>query len=216
MTHNKYGFLFDLDGVLIDSEKEYSRIWATVNSEFPTGVQNLEIKIKGCTLEKILNDFFPDLDLQKKVVRKLYELEGKMHYEYLPGAYSLLCDLSTLGFPMAMVTSSNNDKMRHLKEELPELLDFFGTVVTADMITRSKPDPEGYLRGAELLGIDPHDCVVFEDSLQGVKAGREAGAFVVGVVGTLPEEALAPFSDIVVDNLENIKINELIYKINGK
>ncbi len=212
----KYGFLFDLDGVLIDSEKEYSKIWAAVNRKYPTGVEKLEEKIKGCTLEKILADYFPDPELQEKVVKMLYELEGKMHYEYLPGAKKLLTDLKAGGFPMALVTSSNDDKMKHLKEEIPALTEFFDVVVTADMISRSKPDPEGYLKGASLLGVEGKNCVVFEDSLQGVKAGRAAGAYVVGVSGTLPGEVLEPYSDLVVNSLEKININEIIKKIDDK
>lgn len=213
---NKYGFLFDLDGVLIDSEKEYSRIWATVNSEYPTGVADLEVKIKGCTLDKILDDYYPDMATRKNVVDRLYELEGKMHYEYLPGAYELLSALKDGNYSAAMVTSSNDDKMRHLDEELPDIRSFFNAIVTADQITKSKPDPEGYLKGAELLDKDIENCVVFEDSLQGVKAGKGAGALVVGVAGTLPREVLMPYSDIVVDSLAEIDLNDLIKRIDAK
>ena len=62
--------------------------------------------------------------------------------------------------------------MAHLKEELPELRDMFDFVVTADLITKSKPDPEGYLLGAKKIDKDIRNCVVFEDSAQGVKAGK--------------------------------------------
>ena len=213
---SKYGFLFDLDGVLIDSEKEYSRIWATVNKEFPTGVTDLEVKIKGCTLDKILADYFPDTAIREKVVRRLYELEGRMHYEYLPGARELLQDLADKDIAMALVTSSNEDKMKHLDEELPELRNMFDKVVTADLITKSKPDPEGYLKGASLLGKNIRDCVVFEDSLQGVKAGKAAGALVIGVAGTLPQEVLAPYSDIVIHSLEELGVNDIIRLIDAK
>ena len=213
---SKYGFLFDLDGVLIDSEKEYSRIWATVNKEFPTGVTDLEVKIKGCTLDKILADYFPDTVIREKVVRRLYELEGRMHYEYLPGARELLQDLADKDIAMALVTSSNEDKMKHLDEELPELRNMFDKVVTADLITKSKPDPEGYLKGASLLGKNIRDCVVFEDSLQGVKAGKAAGALVIGVAGTLPQEVLAPYSDIVIHSLEELGVNDIIRLIDAK
>lgn len=213
MNEIRYGFLFDLDGVLIDSEREYSRIWASVNAEFNTGIENLEVKIKGCTLDKILSDYFPDPELQKKVVEKLYELEGRMHYEYLPGAQALLYEINSSGYPLALVTSSNNDKMKHLKEEIPELLNYFNAVVTADMISCSKPDPESYLKGAELLEVEIKNCAVFEDSLQGVKAGKSAGAFVIGVAGTMSREVLAPYSDIVIDSLEDIVLEDIIRKI---
>lgn len=216
MEEKNYGFLFDLDGVLIDSEKEYSRIWATVNSEFPTGVQDLEVRIKGCTLDKILDDYFPVRSIREKVVKRLYELEGKMHYAYLPGAEALLNRLRELEIPASLVTSSNEDKMRHLDEELPEIKSYFNFIVTADIITKSKPDPEGYLTGAKKINREIKDCVVFEDSLQGVKAGNASGASVIGIAGTLPKETLSPYCDIVINSLEEITVEEIIKLIDGK
>ena len=209
-TNNKIGFLFDLDGVLIDSEKEYSRIWSTVNTEIPSGVTTLEEKIKGCTLDKILDDYYPDPKIREKVIARLYELEGEMKYEYTPGAEQLLKQLRHNGISTALVTSSNDVKMKHLDEELPDIRNYFDYIVTADQITRSKPDPEGYLLGAEKIGCEIRDCVVFEDSLQGVKAGKASGGYVIGVAGTLSRETLAPYSDRVVDSLEEIDLKELI------
>ena len=204
------GFLFDLDGVLIDSESEYSKIWSAINREFPTGVPDLEKVIKGCTLSKILNDHYPDPELQKKVSERLHFLENRMHYEYLPGACELLQYLVEEGLPRVLVTSSDNTKMQHLREEIPGLLDFFNLIVTANLVTESKPSPQGYLLGAEKIGRDSRKCAVFEDSLQGVMAGRNAGAFVVGVAGTLPAETLRPYSDIIVNSLAEVDIDGLI------
>ncbi len=204
------GFLFDLDGVLIDSEKEYSRMWAQVNREYPSGTDSLEVVIKGCTLDKILADHYPDCDMQEKVVSRLYELEKKMKYDYMPGAQRLLLALKDMNVPMALVTSSNEVKMAHLKEELPESRDMFDFLVTADLITKSKPDPEGYLLGAKKIDKDIRNCVVFEDSLQGVKAGQNSGAYVIGVAGTLPRDVLAPYADRVVDSMEEIDVVDLI------
>lgn len=207
---NNIGFLFDLDGVLIDSEREYSKIWAQVNLEFPTGVTKLESVIKGCTLDKILDDHYTDREIREKVVARLYELEGRMKYEYLPGASELLQYLNHESIPAALVTSSNDVKMRHLDEELPLLHSYFDTIVTADLITKSKPDPEGYLLAARKLGCKPANCVVFEDSLQGVKAGKASGAYVVGIEGTLPAQVLEPYADLVVDSLEKVDLKTLI------
>lgn len=204
------GFLFDLDGVLIDSEKEYSKIWSQVNCEYPSGTPSLEKIIKGCTLDKILDDHYPDPEIRVKVVKRLYELEKLMKYDYTPGAEYLLKKLKELKQPIALVTSSNDDKMAHLDEEIPELRGLFDYIVTADQISKSKPDPEGYLLGAEKIDRDIRNCVVFEDSLQGVKAGKASGAFVIGVAGTLPKETLAPYSDIVIDSLTELNIEELV------
>lgn len=207
------GFLFDLDGVLIDSEKEYSKIWSTINKEYPTGVESLEKIIKGCTLDKILNDHYPNPETREKVICRLYELESKMKYEYLPGAREFLKGLIERNKRIALVTSSNDDKMLHLKDEIPELMPMFDFIVTADLISRSKPDPEGYLLGALKIERDIKNCVVFEDSLQGVMAGRNSGAYVIGIAGTLPKEILSPYSDLVVENLSEINIDDLIHTL---
>ncbi|MDE6007614.1 MAG: HAD family phosphatase [Muribaculaceae bacterium] len=209
----KIGILFDLDGVLIDSENGYSEIWKKINKDFPTGIDNLEVIIKGCTLEKILSDYFPAKDMSEKVTKRLYDLEAQMHYDYKPGAKELLRQLSESGIPKVLVTSSNADKMRHLFNELPELEECFDHIITANLIKRSKPDPEGYLLGASKINLNAARCVVFEDSLQGVKAGRNAGAFVIGVAGTLPASTLQPYSDLVINSLTEINLNQLIERM---
>lgn len=204
------GFLFDLDGVLIDSETAYSEIWTRIEREYPTGIEDFARKIKGTTLEKILSDNYPDASTRAKVEARLYELEGQMKYTPLPGAVELLSKLNGRGIPAVIVTSSNDKKMQHLWSDLPDFRQYFRKIVDGDMVTHSKPDPEGYLLGASLIDRKPEHCVVFEDSLQGVKAGHNSGAYVVGVAGTLPAETIAPYCDMVVDTLEDFDVEGLV------
>lgn len=204
------GFLFDLDGVLIDSETAYSEIWTRIEREYPTGIEDFARKIKGTTLEKILSDNYPDASTRAKVEARLYELEGQMKYTPLPGAVELLSTLNGRGIPAVIVTSSNDKKMQHLWSDLPDFRQYFRKIIDGDMVTHSKPDPEGYLLGASLIDRKPEHCVVFEDSLQGVKAGHNSGAYVVGVAGTLPAETIAPYCDMVVDTLEGFDVEGLV------
>lgn len=204
------GFLFDLDGVLIDSENAYSEIWTRIEREYPTGIEDFARKIKGTTLEKILSDNYPDASTRAKVEARLYELEGQMKYTPLPGAVELLSTLNRRGIPAVIVTSSNDKKMQHLWNDLPDFRQYFRKIVDGDMVTHSKPDPEGYLLGASLIDRKPEHCVVFEDSLQGVKAGHNSGAYVVGVAGTLRAETIAPYCDVVVDTLEGFDVEGLV------
>ncbi len=195
-------FLFDLDGVLIDSEQEYTRIWHTIEQEFPTGVENFTLKIKGTTLENILDTYFKIN--RNKVEDRLYSLEREMRYNYTKGAPELLDYLHKQNIPCVMVTSSNSVKLDHLWTQLPELRQYFSSVIDGDMVTQSKPNPEGYLNGAKAVGLPPSRCIVVEDSLQGVKAGRAADAYVIGVAGTLPAATLRPFCDQIVNSLDEI------------
>lgn len=209
MAHNIRGLLFDLDGVIIDSETEYSKIWRHINEVFPTGVPDLERVIKGCTLTSILTTYFPE-NQREEVKEMLYRLEGGMRYYYAPGGREILLRAREAGIPAALVTSSDDIKMSHLYEQIPELRGMFTAIVTAGDISRSKPDPEGYLLGASRLGLDASQCIVFEDSLQGLEAGRRAGAHLVAIASTLGRDRVADKAPIVVDDLSQINLNSLL------
>lgn len=209
MAHNIRGLLFDLDGVIIDSETEYSKIWRHINEVFPTGVPDLERVIKGCTLTSILTTYFPE-NQREEVKEMLYRLEGEMRYYYAPGGREILLRAREAGIPAALVTSSDDIKMSHLYEQIPELRRMFTAIVTAGDISRSKPDPEGYLLGASRLGLDASQCIVFEDSLQGLEAGRRAGAHLVAIASTLGRDRVADKAPIVVDDLSQINLNSLL------
>ena len=206
------GYLFDLDGVLIDSESQYTRIWEEIDEEYPTGVDNFAIRIKGTTLHDILSTYFPE-DMHATIKAALDEKEGAMTYSYTSGAERLLRSLQERGHGTVLVTSSNLDKMKKLDSQLPELTGYFTDIITGDRVSRSKPDPEGYLLGAGIIKADPRNCVVFEDSLQGVKAGRASGSYVIGVAGTCERTQLSEYAEIVVDSLEEIDLDMLEEKL---
>lgn len=203
------GFLFDLDGVIIDTESRYTEIWHEINTIFPTGVNGMEQKIKGTTLPSILNTYFPDKDIQKKVVKILNDRENSMIYDFCPNALPFLLNIKNSGYKTALFTSSNQRKMNHLFAQHPELKDFFHTIIDGSRVSESKPSPEGYLKAAEIIGVNPHRCAVFEDSLQGIRAGRAAGAFVVAVEGTIPSDILRPEADILVSDLSFVNFSHL-------
>lgn len=208
-TDNRCAALFDLDGVLIDSETVYTRFWSEMGRKFRPDVPTLAIDIKGTTLTHILGTYFKP-DTHAYIKERLDELERTMPFDLKPGVRDLLASLNERNVPAVMVTSSNEQKMTSLWTRQPELRGFFKGIVTADMIHHSKPDPEGYLSGAAIAGVPPRNCVVFEDSEQGVMAGQRAGAYVVGVAGTLPAAVIAPYSDRVVDTLQNFDVDALI------
>lgn len=202
---NQYkAFLFDLDGVLIDSEREYTRIWETIEKRFPTGVPDFARKIKGTTLDSILGTYFPQPEVRKQVEEMLYRLEGEMVYTFCEGAPTLLSQLRDAGKLLALVTSSNDRKMQHLYRDLPEIKEFFSVIIDESQVTRSKPDPQGYLLAADRLRVPTGECVVVEDSLQGVRAGKAAGAYVIGVAGTLPADTLRADADLVVYSIGEV------------
>ncbi len=200
--------LFDLDGVLIDTEPVYTRIWNDIEKHFPTGKENFAQIIKGSTLPKILNTYFRPED-HAAIIAMLEDAEESMDYPLFTDTIPFLQRLRDAGIPAAIVTSSNDRKTNRLFAMYPGFRDYFASVVTDSRVRHSKPDPEGYLLGASDLSTDPADCVVFEDSFNGLKAGLAAGCTVVGLSTTNPAKSLTDLADIVVPSLGDKALNVL-------
>lgn len=205
MKTSKTAALFDLDGVLIDTEPVYTEIWTNIERSFPTGIENFAHKIKGTTLPNILATYFPDAERQSRVVEMLKKEEGEMRFELFDDVIEFLEYLKRENIPAAIVTSSGDEKMERLFAMIPGFKDYFKVVVTDSWVTAGKPAPDCYLAAAKALDVDPADCWVFEDSFNGLKSGRAAGAHVVAITSTNPRESLAPLADIVVDHLSEFR-----------
>ncbi len=197
------GALFDLDGVLIDTEGIYTNIRSDIESHFPTGIENFAYVIKGNTLPRILNTYFRSED-HEAIKQMLHQREEAMDYPIFPGVMELLYRLTVAGIPKAIVTSSGDEKMRRIARMHPEFMACFDALITDSNVQHSKPHPEPYLKGAEALGADCHDCIVFEDSYSGLQSGRDAGAKLVAIATTNPHESLIDKADIVVDSISEL------------
>ncbi|MBQ9554821.1 MAG: HAD family hydrolase [Muribaculaceae bacterium] len=203
------GVLFDLDGVLLDSEGKYSIFWSQMDKEHPTGIDNFASFIKGFHLTRIMGYFESD-DVRQLILDKLLQFENNMTYEFFPGAIDFVKRLRAAGIPMAIVTSSDRKKMQSLYMQHPDFPALFDAIVTGDMVTKAKPDPDCFLMGAKQLGIDIRDCIVFEDSRNGLIAGRESGARVIGVATTLSADAVSPLSDMTVEAVSELSIEQML------
>ncbi|MDE6853437.1 MAG: HAD family phosphatase [Muribaculaceae bacterium] len=216
MANHITAALFDLDGVLTDTEGTYTEIWAGIERHFPTGLDNFAHRIKGTTLPNILNTYFPAPDVQAEVMKMLYEKEEAMEYPLFKGVTEFLEALRDAGVPCAIVTSSGSKKMDRLFAGHPGFRDFFGCVLTDADVERSKPDPEGYIKAAARLGADISGAIVFEDSFNGLRAGRASGARVVALATTNPASSLGELADVVIDSLEGLTPDELLSRLEGR
>ncbi len=192
--------LFDLDGVIVDTEPSYTRFWRQTGRVFGIPYDNFAEIIKGQTLTHILTTYFPEPDRARDVVKALADFEAAMDFPLVPGALDFVCRLRHKGIPTAVVTSSDQTKMKNLYRARPDFIAHFDVILTAEDARRSKPHPDCYLTAADRLGCDISQCVVFEDSINGLKAGRAAGAAVVGLSTSLPADVIRPLSDYVIDD----------------
>lgn len=207
-TKKTRGVLFDLDGVLLDSEGQYSIFWRSMEERFPTGVDDFSNYIKGFHLARILSYFASD-EIREQIVQELVEFEKNMRFEFFPGALEFIKRLREAGIPMAIVTSSDHKKMKALFSQHPDFPALFEVIITGDMVTKAKPDPDCFLLGAKQLGIDIKDCVVFEDSRNGLMAARASGARVIGVATTLSADVVASLSDLTVHGVDELDVEQI-------
>ena len=201
-------FLFDLDGVILATEPYYTWFWDDMGKKY-LGLEGFGTTIKGQTLNLILGQYVHDESLAKTLVRELDEFESNMEFGFIPGAWEFLSQVKAAGIPAAIVTSSNEKKMAKLYARNPELKSLVNAILTSEHFSRSKPDPECFLKAMELLGGTPENSIVFEDSIHGLNAGRASGAFVVGLATSNPREVITPLCDMVIDDFVGLDLQSL-------
>ena len=189
--------LFDLDGVILDTEGSYTAFWDDYGSHH-FSEKDFGLKIKGQTLVKILADYFPDENERKSITDAINDFERKMSYPFVPGVENYIKSLKSNGIRTAVVTSSNLLKMENVYRCHPGFREMFDMILTSEDFSESKPSPYCYLKAMRLFGAGPEDCVVFEDSLAGLQAARASGAFVTALTTTNPEEVVRNYADLVI------------------
>jgi sugar-phosphatase len=196
------GILFDMDGVLVSSIESVVRSWRLLAKRYDVpDAESFEMP-HGVRAKDIIKTLLPDVDVQEAVrVIEDIEVEDVADLRVLPGVKTLLAGLPSERW--AIVTSSTQRlllaRLGAAGLPVPERL------ISGDMVERGKPDPEPYRRGAELLGFRPEECVVVEDAPSGLRAGKEAGCRVLGVLGTHSAEDLHE-ADWVVGSLEGLAV----------
>ena len=189
--------LFDLDGVILDTEGSYTAFWDDYGSRH-FSEKDFGLKIKGQTLVKILGDYFPEENERKAITDAINDFERKMSYPFVPGVENYIKSLKSNGIRTAVVTSSNLLKMENVYRCHPDFREMFDIILTSEDFSESKPSPYCYLKAMRLFGAGPEDCVVFEDSLAGLQSARASGAFVTALTTTNPEEVVRNYADLVI------------------
>ena len=195
--------IFDMDGVIVDSNPLHRQAWTAYNRRF--GIETDETmhqRMYGKRNDEIVRDFFgADLDAEQvaghgAAKESLYRemMAPVLRESLVPGVAEFLSRYRDL--PIGMATNAEPPNVEFLLDNTA-LRPFFRAVVNGHQVSRPKPEPEIYLKVAELLGMTPSDCIVFEDSQAGVQAARGAGARVVGILTT---HAVLKNVDLSVDD----------------
>jgi HAD superfamily hydrolase (TIGR01509 family) len=203
--------LFDLDGVVFDTEPQYTVFWGSQCRLYHPEHPGLEHEIKGQTLTQIYDQWFsgPLLSQQPVITERLNAFEAQMHFDYIAGFEAMIADLRSHGVKTAVVTSSNLPKMQAVYRYQPRFQALFDAILTSEDFERSKPDPDCYLKAAQRLGAATGECIVFEDSFNGLRSGRAARMAVVGLATTNPAASIRDLSDIQISDYQGITFDAL-------
>jgi mannitol-1-/sugar-/sorbitol-6-phosphatase len=197
--------LFDLDGVLVDSTGSVSRQWRRWAVERNLDPEKVLEIAHGVRTIEIVRRMAPDIDAEAEVIR-LEKREADDHegVAVMPGAADLLRSIPDGRWCVVTSGTSYLAAARLKLGNLPTPK----VLVSADHVTKGKPDPEPYLMGAKLLGMNPAECLVIEDAPAGIRAAHAGGMKAIGITSTYPEPALHE-ADAVIQKLAQIKVTSV-------
>ena len=192
MAHKK-AFIFDLNGTIIDDMEYHVRAWSQLlNGELGAAMDHAAVKAQmyGKNGELLDRVFGKDYFTPEKVEELSYKKEHLYQAAYLPdiklidGLGGFLRRAQQLGIPMAIGTAAIMFNVDFILDNL-QIRKYFSAIVSADDVATSKPDPETFLQGAGKLGVEPANCIVFEDAPKGVETALNAGMKAIVVLSAL-------------------------------
>jgi mannitol-1-/sugar-/sorbitol-6-phosphatase len=199
--------LFDMDGVLVDSTPAVARVWTAWANRFGLVPAEVVRQAHGRPSIATIRELLPSADhrAENQAIEKA-EIEDIEDVIALPGTTQLLSALPADRF--AVVTSASRAlaivRLRAAGFAIPKHL------VTSSDIQRGKPDPEPYLRGAQILGLSPADCIVIEDAPAGIQSGKAAGSRVLALRTTASDSTLRlARADWIVNDCSNIHLQPI-------
>lgn len=202
ITFRCFAVLFDLDGVLIDSIRSVDRQWRIWAHEHGVDADKVVAAGHGVRAIEVIRTFAPHVDAEREVrILENREADDREGVAVMPGAVDLVRSIPEGRW--CIVTSGT----RHLAEgrvqfagiPVPKIL------VTADDVVNGKPNPEPYLKGAELLGANPVECLVIEDAPAGIRSARAGGMKSIRLMGTHSAPDLSG-ADAVIRRLEQLHV----------
>jgi len=204
-----------MDGTLVDNTPYHFKSWQAFYKKHGLGElaqSTYKTSISGVPIIETLRGLFPDAD---EATLKGYLNEKETYYReiYAPflrpinGLENFLSELKDAGIKMAMASSATIEDINFILNKIPIRGDF-EAIIDGSRVTKGKPNPQIFLKAAEELNADPANCVVFEDSLAGIKAANAAGMKVVGITTGHAAAQLQP-SNLVIDDYSTLTVQKL-------
>ena len=216
----KYGLLLDFDGVVVDSEPLYETAMQIQFDKYGIKVSDDDwLFFKGkdvkAVFEYINDKYGSNMNVAK--AKKEYRVdlfnEFKANMRYVPGFLDLYYACLNDEFKDLIVTSTGRDVMDWTFDNVP-VDNIFSGMITSTEVENTKPHPEPYLKGAQTIGIPIEKCIVVEDSVNGIRSGKAAGAKVIGIATTFPKETIHE-ADLIIESYDEINphiLKELLKK----
>jgi len=200
--------LFDFDGVVIQSMEDHFEGWRRALAEYDIQMNPEELYVmEGSGAEELASQFtrkfnLPFNEAANIIERKQHFYAQIKHLELYPHLLELLDWIEEKGLKIALVTGGKRDLVVEALERFG-LMDRFGVIITADDVQYTKPSPEPYKLAAELLDVEPKECVVIENAPRGILSAKIAEMTCIAVTSTLSPRYLKE-SDIITDDLKEV------------
>lgn len=201
--------IFDMDGVIFDSERLVIECWEVIAKKHNIpDIVEICMRVQGNNREETGKRFrekygndFPYEAYKKEVSALFRHLYGGGRLPLKPGVMKILEELKHKRIPLALASSTRTDIVK-LELEEANLLHYFDAVLGGDMAARSKPEPDIFIAAAEALGVTPANCYVLEDSFNGIRAAYRAGMHPIMVPDMQqPTEEIRGLAEVIVNNL---------------
>jgi len=211
-----FAAIFDLDGTLIDNTPYHLKSWQALFKNHGKGELTKDTyynEISGVPVMETIKRIFGADRNDEELKQLLNEKEDFYRKEYGPfvkplnGLENFLAELKNHGVKMALATSATVKDIDFVLDKIPIRADF-DAIINSTMVSEPKPHPQIFLKAAEKLNTAPADCVVFEDSLAGIKAANSAGMKVIGITTSHTAAELQPCS-LVINDYSELSVNKM-------
>lgn len=203
--------LFDMDGVLVNSEHRTQQIIIDMLKEMGVHAKNEDFvpftgmgedRFIGGVVEKYGLTYYPEMKTRVYELYASYPVDKPIAF---PGTKEMILELKKRGYKLAVASSADESKVLTNLRFIGVSPDDFDAVITGSNVSRNKPDPEVYNLAAAHTGSAASECIVVEDAVAGVTAGKKAGMFTIAVLGSFPKEELVKAgADMIVDKTLDI------------